>query len=120
MKRQLVYGFLLYGALFTITLNGELIASDIITFGSGENSISMEFVKVGAPGNRPDTDPRIEHPTGPNGSGAVDYEYSIGKFEVSCGQMGIAAVAGAFGDFPIYLALQRFSAEIQKGRGGLP
>ena len=48
-----------------------------VTFGSGANSFSMEFVTIGNPGNPADS-------TGaPNPAGAVDYEYGIGKFEVS-------------------------------------
>ncbi|MFM8573167.1 MAG: SUMF1/EgtB/PvdO family nonheme iron enzyme, partial [Pirellula sp.] len=48
-----------------------------VTFGSGANQFSMDFVTIGNPGNSPDT-------TGsPNPAGAVGYEYGIGKFEVS-------------------------------------
>ena len=48
-----------------------------ITFGSGANQFSMEFVTIGNPGNAADT-------TGaPNPAGAVGYTYGIGKFEVS-------------------------------------
>jgi formylglycine-generating enzyme required for sulfatase activity len=48
-----------------------------VTFGTGGNQFSMEFVTIGNPGNAADT-------TGaPNPAGAVAYEYGIGKFEVS-------------------------------------
>jgi formylglycine-generating enzyme required for sulfatase activity len=48
-----------------------------VTFGSGSNTFSMEFVTIGNPNNTADT-------TGsPNSAGAVGYEYGIGKFEVS-------------------------------------
>ena len=48
-----------------------------ITFGSGANTFTMDFVTIGNPGNTADT-------TGsPNPAGAVGYEYDIGKFEVS-------------------------------------
>ena len=48
-----------------------------VTFGSGANTFSMEFVTIGSAGNAPDT-------TGePNHVGSVGYEYDIGKFEVS-------------------------------------
>jgi formylglycine-generating enzyme required for sulfatase activity len=48
-----------------------------VTFGSGANAFDMTFVTIGNPGNAADT-------TGnPNPAGAVDYEYGIGKFEVS-------------------------------------
>jgi hypothetical protein len=48
-----------------------------VTFGTGGNQFSMEFVTIGNPGNAADT-------TGaPNPAGAVGYEYGLGKFEVS-------------------------------------
>jgi len=48
-----------------------------VTFGSGGNTFSMEFVTIGNAGNAADI-------TGaPNPAGAVGYEYGIGKFEVS-------------------------------------
>ena len=53
------------------------VHAGIVTFGSGLNQFTMEFVTIGSPGNAPDT-------TGvPNPAGAVAYEYGIGKFEVS-------------------------------------
>lgn len=49
----------------------------VVSFGSGANQFSMEFVTIGNPNNAADT-------TGaPNPAGAVGYEYGIGKFEVS-------------------------------------
>ncbi len=45
------------------------------TFGSGANSFSIDFVTIGNPGNPPDANP--------NPAGAVDYEYRIGKYEIS-------------------------------------
>ena len=49
----------------------------VVSFGSGTNQFIMEFVRIGDPGNLPDT-------TGtPNPAGAVGYTYRIGKFEVS-------------------------------------
>ena len=51
--------------------------ADTITFGSGANSFSIEFVTIGNPGNTADN-------TGdPNPAGRVDYTYGIGKFEVN-------------------------------------
>jgi hypothetical protein len=48
-----------------------------VTFGSGANQFTMDFVTIGNPGNAADT-------TGlPNPAGAVGYTYDIGKFEVS-------------------------------------
>ena len=49
----------------------------VVSFGSGANQFSMEFVTIGNPNNAADT-------TGaPNPAGAVGYTYGIGKFEVS-------------------------------------
>jgi len=48
-----------------------------VSFGSGGNAFSMEFVEIGSPGNAADT-------TGsPGTAGAVAYTYQMGKFEVS-------------------------------------
>jgi len=48
-----------------------------VTFGSGVNQFTMDFVTIGNPGNAADT-------TGsPNPAGSVGYTYTIGKFEVS-------------------------------------
>lgn len=53
----------------------------VVTFGTGSNSFSMEFVPIGNPNNAPDT-------TGsPNPGGQVAYEYGIGKFEVTKGMI---------------------------------
>jgi sulfatase modifying factor 1 len=49
----------------------------VVSFGSGANQFSIEFVTIGNPGNAADN-------TGaPNPAGAVGYEYGLGKFEVS-------------------------------------
>ena len=48
-----------------------------VSFGSGFNTFSMEFVEIGSPGNADDTTGK------PNPAGKVDYTYQMGKFEVS-------------------------------------
>ena len=49
----------------------------LITFGSGGNQFTMNFVDIGNAGNADDT-------TGaPNPAGAVAYAYGLGKYEVS-------------------------------------
>ena len=49
----------------------------LITFGSGGNQFTMNFVDIGNAGNADDT-------TGaPNPAGAVGYAYGLGKYEVS-------------------------------------
>ena len=50
-----------------------------ITFGSGANTFTMEFVTIGNAGNAADTDANAK----PLSAGAVGYTYDIGKFEVS-------------------------------------
>jgi formylglycine-generating enzyme required for sulfatase activity len=51
--------------------------ADFVTFGSGGNTFTMEFVAIGDAGNSADTSGK------PNPAGAVSYEYQIGKYEVS-------------------------------------
>ena len=64
------------GALFASVILGATSFAGTVTFGSGSNTFSMEFVTIGNPGNAGDTSE-----FGP--SGAVGYTYNIGKFEVS-------------------------------------
>lgn len=62
-----------------------------VTFGSGANEFTIEFVTIGNPGNPADT-------TGnPNPAGAVSYVYDIGKYEVSRGMVEKANAAGGLG-----------------------
>jgi formylglycine-generating enzyme required for sulfatase activity len=64
---------------------------DIVTFGSGVNSFSMEFVPIDNPGNPADT-------TGvPNPAGSVDYSYKMGKFEISEEMINKANLLGGLG-----------------------
>ena len=49
----------------------------IVTFGTGSNSFTMEFVPIGDPGNANDA------AGDPNPAGSVGYTYDIGKFEVN-------------------------------------
>jgi len=69
------------------------LRAQVITekFGSGANAFSIDFVRVGNPGNAADT-------TGsPNPAGAVSYIYNIGKYEISRDLFTKAANAGALG-----------------------
>ncbi len=51
--------------------------AEMVTFGIGPNQFSMDFVPIGNPNNGDDT-------TGaPRPAGNVEYEYQMGKFEVS-------------------------------------
>lgn len=75
-------------AFGTTALRGQVITE---TFGSGANAFSIDFVRVGNPGNAADT-------TGsPNPAGAVSYIYNIGKYEISRDLFTKAATAGALG-----------------------
>jgi formylglycine-generating enzyme required for sulfatase activity len=64
-------------ALATFSFSCGSSHAGTVTFGSGANQFSMEFVTIGNPGNAADTS------GAPNPAGAVGYEYGIGKFEVS-------------------------------------
>ena len=65
------------GAMATVASMAAPSFAGTITFGSGGNTINMEFVTIGNPNNTADT-------TGtPNPAGRVTYTYDIGKFEVS-------------------------------------
>jgi formylglycine-generating enzyme len=59
------------------------------TFGSGDDSFEIEFVRIGNPGNPPDDDP--------NPAGAVDHSYRIGKYEVSEQMIDKANALGGLG-----------------------
>jgi hypothetical protein len=64
-------------AFVFLAIQAVTVHAAVVSFGTGTNKFSMEFVTIGNPGNAADT-------TGfPNPGGSVDYVYSIGKFEVS-------------------------------------
>jgi hypothetical protein len=61
------------------------------TFGSGSNLFSIDFVRIGNPGNEADT-------TGsPNPAGSVAYNYNIGKYEISRDMINKANTVGSLG-----------------------
>jgi hypothetical protein len=61
------------------------------TFGSGANQFSIDFVRIGNPGNAADT-------TGsPNPAGSVAYNYNIGKYEISRDMIDKANSSGNLG-----------------------
>ena len=74
------------------TFSDPLLSKGIVKFGEGETSFGIEFVQIGDPGNSADA--RVEFLDRDTGSpyhlGQVDYEYSIGKHEVSCGSLAIS------------------------------
>ena len=60
------------------------------TFGAGINSFTIDFVKIGNPGNVADTG---VYPA----SGSVSYSYNLGKYEVSRDMVLKASTAGGLG-----------------------
>ena len=79
MKKHPILG------LISIVLAGTMMNAEAITIAHGGDSVDIEFVDIGNVGNTGDT--------AVAGYGAVDYEYSIGKFEVTADQW--AAVIAA-------------------------
>jgi hypothetical protein len=61
------------------------------TFGSGDNTFDIAFVRIGNPGNAADTE------GDPNPAGSVPYSYRIGKFEVSEQMIDKANALGGLG-----------------------
>ena len=61
------------------------------TFGSGGNAFQIDFVAIGNAGNIDDT------MGAPNPAGKVDYEYRIGKYEISEGMIDKANAMGSLG-----------------------
>jgi len=87
MKKQLIISIL--AAFVTAQVTPSQTITE--TFGSGTNQFSIDFVRVGNPGNAADT-------TGlPNPVGAVSYIYNIGKYEVSRDMINKANAAGGLG-----------------------
>jgi formylglycine-generating enzyme required for sulfatase activity len=65
------------GALTMVASLAAPCPAAVVSFGSGANQFTMDFVRIGNPGNAADTN------GAPNPAGSVGYAYSIGKFEVS-------------------------------------
>ncbi len=65
--------------------------AEVVSFGSGANRFSMEFVFIGNPNNGVDTAGT------PNPAGSVPYNYKMGKFEVSRDMVTKASAAGNLG-----------------------
>ena len=83
--------------LILAVLNGALFAETHV-FGEGENQFEIEFVLIHSPGNQPDNDPLTYYPTSDEGTGAVDYEYQIGKYETTCSQVDKVGRSGGYVD----------------------
>ena len=85
MKKLLILSLL---ALGYQTASAQLVTE---SFGSGDNTFTMDFVTIGNPNNAADT-------TGsPNPAGSVAYTYNIGKYEVSRDMIDKANAAGSLG-----------------------
>jgi formylglycine-generating enzyme len=64
-------------AVCAVFFSFNKLTAAVVSFGSGVNSFSIEFVTIGNPGNPDDT-------TGnPNPAGGVAYSFDIAKYEVS-------------------------------------
>ena len=72
------------------------------TFGSGANIFTIDFVKIGDPGNPDDTGTTGLYHTV---AGGVDYEYRIGKYEISTGMVHKANNLGGLEVIPFPYAL---------------
>ena len=70
--------------LTSIVLAGTMMNAEAITIAHGGNSVDIEFVDIGYAGN---TGKTISDGIGPDYTiGGVDYEYSIGKYEITADQ----------------------------------
>jgi hypothetical protein len=77
--------------LSALAFCAQAVPSYADLFGGEDNIFSIEFVRIGDPGNPPDTTDR------PVTAGAVPYEYRIGKFEISEDMINKANAAGSLG-----------------------
>ena len=71
--------------LTSIVLAGTMMNAEAITIAHGGDSVDVDFVDIGNEGNTGDT---ANTYNGAN-PGAVDYEYSIGTFEVTADQWAV-------------------------------
>ena len=79
--------------LAVTSVNAQTITE---TFGSGTNQFSIDFMKVGNPGNDPKTGNYYNTSTSYS-AGSVAYTYHLGKYEISRDQITKANEAGGLG-----------------------
>jgi hypothetical protein len=91
--RNLLYSVVALASLSTIC-SAETIATH--TFGTGANAFSIDFVQVGNSGNVPGS---LGYEAGGPGEnhGAVGYNFSMGKYEITADQISRANSAGNLG-----------------------
>ncbi len=91
MKKTTVFALIVFG-----------MAAANITSADNVRGIDIDFVTIGNPGNPGDT--RTDYPwANPYGCGAVDYEYRIGKYEITNAQWdAFVSAAGAPTGNPSY------------------
>jgi formylglycine-generating enzyme required for sulfatase activity len=78
-------------SLAALAVSAQAQTITTTTFGSGADQFQMDFVTIGNPGNVADM-------TGsPDPAGRVDYNYNIGKYEVSRDMIEKANAAGGLG-----------------------
>jgi formylglycine-generating enzyme required for sulfatase activity len=84
MKTTAVLILLTFALLYASTAHAD-------TFGSGGNTLDIDFVTIGNPGNADDITGK------PNPAGKVEYAYRIGKFEISEDMIDKANTEGGLG-----------------------
>jgi len=83
--------------LAVLVLSPLFANAETITFGTGANLFSMEFVEVGNPSN-----PTATYLSWSNSVGKVDYHFRMGKYEVSREQFEKAGFGLSLSDFSAY------------------
>ncbi len=91
MKREKLSTTIAILSLGSAALAGRATAADSVTFGTGGNQFVIDFVDIGNANNADDT-------TGaPNPAGKVEYDYRIGKHEISQEMITKANAEGGLG-----------------------
>ena len=83
--------------LAVLVLSPLFANAETISFGTGANLFSMEFVEVGNPSN-----PTATYIPWSNSVGKVDYHFRMGKYEVSREQFEKAGFGLSLSDFSAY------------------
>ena len=88
--RYRLHGVLSLFAILAGIPSGTNLVAGIVTFGSGANQFTLDFVEIGNPGNAAHTGPNgpvtgalSESNYGPSPVGSVDYTFHMGKYEIS-------------------------------------
>ena len=82
------------GTIVLAMFSCQVTQGGVVSFGSGSNQFSIDFVSIGNPGNPVDT---TGNPGAPNYVGSVAYTYNMGKYEVSRDMITKANAQGLLG-----------------------